>query len=980
MKVFGKKTVALVMAVAMMLSLCCVNVNAATVTSIALSAKEGKTTIGVGETVQLEVTYTPSGSKTSVSWKVDSEDKAIASVKSGKVTGKAPGTATITADPTKSGVENATIDITVEAITSVEMADVIVGCGISASAIEKILNTQELTLKYDGGSYTGECDPKWDWECESYDADEAEVGEKYTFVLDENAFEDEEGDAIEVEVDVYMGKIDLVDEADATLDTIYVAKGTKVKDLKLPSSVSLLLNNKSTAQDLTVGTKNSNHFAKWACTETEDMTKFETEATYEYTTTLREKDDWNAITLTQPVKVYDNEAAEVKLDAEDSYIYLDDAAEDIEDALQAIFGSDAELKSIKITKITGYNEEKESTKTTYVSGTLYTDGDCETKVAAGDDAYTAKAFGDMCFVANGKGHDTILEYTAYADEDGKQALKGRVVIESETFMILEMEVNNSDKLDFNSSAFSSAFKALDSDNTLVYVEFENELSSSEGELYYKYGSSKYEETVYNEEYYVKADTNENKWDLDDVTFVPDEDAEGLIKIAFTACGYYDGEKDNEVEEAGVVFINVLDEADLVITAGIEEKVPVDIELFEEYLDDEVDTDDIAYIVFEGAPYTTTSGYLVSGSKSFKSSGDKTFHMDPDDDEYDLEDLYFVGGEDKTSKRAEFEIYYFDDDDDVEDDPVTGTVEFVTDISTNVYTKDPLKASEVLKFSSSISAFEKVGGQENEYFKFTSLPEDAKLYYNYGMSSQEDVTTGTAYYLGSASGKKLLKNITFVPSYSSSKIQQVITFEYKAYDEDDNYVSGACFFEVKYASKSEYFSDITTKTYADSVDFLKNQGITTGVPGGKYDANGSLTRAQVVTFLYRAAGEPTTYNNSTTTFKDIVKGEYYYNAVLWASKTGVTDGRSATVFDPNATVTNAEVIQFMYNFDVKYLKHTSYVAGSSSAVTDYSKVGSWAQTAVKWAVGKEVLTSGYLYPANVGTRGNIALYLHRMLTL
>ena len=55
-------------------------------------------------------------------------------------------------------------------------------------------------------------------------------------------------------------------------------------------------------------------------------------------------------------------------------------------------------------------------------------------------------------------------------------------------------------------------------------------------------------------------------------------------------------------------------------------------------------------------------------------------------------------------------------------------------------------------------------------------------------------------------------------------------------------------------------------------------------------------------------------------------------------------------------------------------------GSTSYVYDYNQVGDWAQTAVKWAVGKGVLTAGNLYPATVGTRGNIALYLHRMLTL
>ena len=964
-KVFGKKTMAMVMAVAMMLSLCCVNVNAASVSTAkptAIEIKADKTTIGVGEVLELSI---ESDGSPLVTWGASPKSVAVVNA-SGKVTGKKAGEVTITAKSKKDSKVDDTIEIEVKAITEIEFdGDVYVGYGTSKSTVEDILNSMEVTKIYDGGSYVGKFSGEWD--CDDYDKNEPG---KYTFVLDD---EDVEG-----EVDVVVGDFTLMDEADATLDPIYVAKGTKVSAVKLPSTVSLLLNNKAEEQSLTVGTKNSNHFKKWVCDDVEGLTKFEEVATYTYTAEANDKENYDLPDLTLQVIVYDNEVSAITLDADNSYVYLDDVADAITDKLNDLFGSDAELHHISFTKITGYNEEKETTKTSWISGTLYTDGDCTTKVETADDPYTAEALGEMCFVANGKGHDTIYEYTAYADEEGKQAVKGRIVIESEQFMILEMEVSNSETLDFVSSQFSSAFKSLDSDNTLVYVEFDNELSSSEGELYYKYSVKKERAEVDDEEYYVKANAKDDELDLDDVTFVPDEDAEGIVTIEFTAYGYYDGDKDDEVEAAGVIQINILDEANIVITAGIEEKVPVDLELFEEYLDDEADTDDIAYIVFDGAPYTTSSGYLVSGTKSFKTSGDKEFHMDPDKDEYDLEDLYFVGGEDKGVKRAEFEIYYYDEDDDVEDDPVTGTVDFVTDVSVNIYTKEPIKASTVLKFSSSISAFEKAGGQENEYFKFTSLPKDGKLYYNFGLSSQEDVKTDVAYYLGTVSGtKKALKNITFVPSYSSAKKQQVITFDYKAYDKDDNYIAGSCFFEVTYANKSEFFTDITSALYADSVDFLKNQGITTGVPGGKYDANGSLTRAQVVTFLYRAAGSPAV--SGTTTFKDIVKGEYYYNAVLWASQTGVTKGRDAYTFDPNATVTNAEVIQFMYNFDVLYLKH-SYTAGSTSIVSDYAKVDGWAQTAVKWATGKGVLTAGYLYPTNVGTRGNIALYLHRMLTL
>ncbi|MBR5537577.1 MAG: S-layer homology domain-containing protein [Clostridia bacterium] len=967
MKLNGKKALALILSISMMLSLCCVNVSAATVKPTAIEITGEKTVIGVGEVLELEITATPDNASKSVTWSTSSKTYATVST-NGKVTGKKAGTATITAKSKSDTSKTDTYEITVKDVTSITMDDITVGLGTSASTVEAILNAQEIIKNYEGGSFESTCDSTWDWECDNYDRNEPGT---YTFVLDSTK--------ISGEVDVTVGDITLQDSADATLDAIYVPVGTKVTTVtsSLPTSVSLLLNNKATEQSLSVGTKTTNYFKKWVCDELGSITKFETAGTYTFVAESNEKEKYNLPDLILPVIIYNDTVAEIELDADTSYVYLEEAVDEITAALTNIFGSEAELKGVKITKITGKKEGVTKASTSYISGTLYADDECETEVEVSTDAYSATAFAEMCFVANGKGHDTIVSYTAFADADGEKSVKGDIVITSEQFMLLNMEVGNSEILDFVSSDFSAAFKKLDSKNTLVSIEFDNNLSASEGELYYKYDTKKEEVVGSSDELFVKADADDDEWDLDDVTFVPDEDATGLVTIEFTAYGYYDGDKDDIIDAEGVLQITIHDKADIEIFAGVEEKVPVDVEPFEEFLDDEVDTDDIAYIVFDGAPYTTTDGYLVAGTKSFKTSGDKTFHMDPDSDEYDLEDLYFVGGSSKGTKRASFEIYYYDGKN-VEDEPVTGTVEFITGVSTNIYTKEPLAAAQVLDFSSSITAFEKVGEQDNAYFKFTTLPKGAKLYYNYGLSSQEDVTTGTAYYLTSGSGRKLLKNITFVPSYSSAKTQQVITFEYKAYDKDDNYVSGACFFEVKYASKSANFSDITSKTYADSVDFLYNRGITTGVPGGKYDANGSLTRAQVVTFLYRAAGSPAV--SGTTTFKDIVKGEYYYNAVLWASQTGVTNGRSATVFDPNATVTNAEVIQFMYNFDVKYLKHTAYTNGSTSVVTDYAKVESWAQTAVKWAIGKEVLTSGYLYPATVGTRGNIALYLHRMLTL
>ena len=89
-----------------------------------------------------------------------------------------------------------------------------------------------------------------------------------------------------------------------------------------------------------------------------------------------------------------------------------------------------------------------------------------------------------------------------------------------------------------------------------------------------------------------------------------------------------------------------------------------------------------------------------------------------------------------------------------------------------------------------------------------------------------------------------------------------------------------------------------------------EGITLGTSTTTCEPNASCTRGQVVTFLWRAQGKP----KATTTkhsFTDIKKGEYYYDAVLWAVENGITTGVSATKFDPSGTCTRGQIVTFLY---------------------------------------------------------------------
>ena len=108
-----------------------------------------------------------------------------------------------------------------------------------------------------------------------------------------------------------------------------------------------------------------------------------------------------------------------------------------------------------------------------------------------------------------------------------------------------------------------------------------------------------------------------------------------------------------------------------------------------------------------------------------------------------------------------------------------------------------------------------------------------------------------------------------------------------------------------------FSDVDQDDYFfEPVLWAVYKGITTGMSPTSFGPGSSCTRAQVVTFLYRAAGEPDpgTQNNP---FTDVKKSDYFYNAVLWAVENGITTGTGNGRFSPSQTCTRAQVVTFLY---------------------------------------------------------------------
>ena len=99
-------------------------------------------------------------------------------------------------------------------------------------------------------------------------------------------------------------------------------------------------------------------------------------------------------------------------------------------------------------------------------------------------------------------------------------------------------------------------------------------------------------------------------------------------------------------------------------------------------------------------------------------------------------------------------------------------------------------------------------------------------------------------------------------------------------------------------------------YRDAVIWAAENGITTGTSATTFDPNGVCTRAQAVTFLWRVAGKPAP-ESSTMPFVDVAPNAYYYNAVLWAVENGITKGTSSTTFSPDQYCTRAQIVTFLW---------------------------------------------------------------------
>ena len=169
-----------------------------------------------------------------------------------------------------------------------------------------------------------------------------------------------------------------------------------------------------------------------------------------------------------------------------------------------------------------------------------------------------------------------------------------------------------------------------------------------------------------------------------------------------------------------------------------------------------------------------------------------------------------------------------------------------------------------------------------------------------------------------------------------------------------------------------FTDVPAGAYyEDAVVWAVGKNITTGMSATTFDPNGSCTRAQIVTFLWRAAGSPAP-KTKVMPFTDVPSGSYYYDAVLWAMEQGITKGTSDTAFSPNASCTRAQIVTFLWR------ANGSPAVSGNSAFTDVASDAYYA-AAVTWAEKNDITggIGGGLFGSNNNcTRAQIVTFIYR----
>lgn len=669
-------------------------------------------------------------------------------------------------------------------------------------------------------------------------------------------------------------------------------------------------------------------------------------------------------------------------------------------------GTDSFFKDNVVNAIEGYLSDLGLSSSYYIvfddigsdGGTLYLTS-AKNDVAEEDEVYSRSDLRDMYYESNYDGEKFELDYSVYDDKDANKydrIFSGSVVIENPQILNVKVSITKDDVYNFSSQELQDALSELDSDWTLDRIEL-NSISVNGGKLCYDYDDSKTlskNTSASRGTYYVEPSKSFQK-SIDLITYVPKEKSSSrsyTAEFGFEAHYTYTDKRGKERTGTvdGMLVITVQEPADITISASANGYATLDASLFTDYCADHVRSTyknyDICYVEFTGAPNSTAYGYLYENYKSgiyngakIKSPNGKKFALTDisakDKNAYDLESVSYVPGT-RNCTGGTFAIY--------------GVKPGTTIKSSTNFTKLCEGTIDFVIDGGSVSGNTKKVDLDasktysNFYYdlingnvasvQFVSVT-GGKLIYR-DVSSQTPITPGTDVYYLSSTGYLAGRRMLSNVVFLPGYNQTSATITLKAFDAKGKSANAQYIFTIKPVTSSS-FSDMSNySSYAGSVGLMTNLGIINGVGNNKFNPTGTVTRGEWITMLYRAAGSPAVY--SSVSFTDVPS--WCKDAVQWAVQNGITDGIGNNKFGPDMTLDRMQIVTFMYRFAKLQgmdVSSTLYL----SAYTDGNTVDTWAQPAMKWALQKGYLdpVGGKIQPKGTMTRVMVADCLARLLT-
>ncbi len=187
--------------------------------------------------------------------------------------------------------------------------------------------------------------------------------------------------------------------------------------------------------------------------------------------------------------------------------------------------------------------------------------------------------------------------------------------------------------------------------------------------------------------------------------------------------------------------------------------------------------------------------------------------------------------------------------------------------------------------------------------------------------------------------------------------------------------------VDVVDATEIFKDIKVNNWSiDGINYVVSYGYMNGTTEDTFNQTGTMTRAMIVSVLYRIAGQPE--HGATNPFADVSEsGKWYYDAVIWAYENEIVTGTSATAFSPNGDVTREQIATFLYRY-AQYMGYDTSATTDISAFPDEGNIGKWAKEALTWANAEGLITGAksgdavILDPQGNATREQVATILMR----